>query len=666
MNLFLILLLCFLGLNINGAIEKEYLVGWYLNNDEKISRSFLGIDGGYYKDDFSKYYDIFIQYTLYNREKDFTKTDPLKFQPLLNLPHTKYAIVSLPAYSTFSRNLFSFFNSDSNNVSIFQYGKVFLIDRKNRKMLLDEKNIKDYISTFWDKNVPTYGVLKVKNLKEEEKILIVIDNDKIFNLKSNAAVNIYFDIFGLSYRLLNKNSYINIIFDLSFEDSILHFIIGNRSNTFIDQKYKNFIRTDFNFNRISGIKKGKLTEKERVKYILNTPLNQINDTIWQTFQFNLKNFLDEKFGLKNYRIVGLRIILKDTYLGNFNFSYENQKKVQQAKFIIDSLCSLADKRIIGFYLEDEIEPKRIINLDRWFFEYCIDIYKNNLLKRDDETALYYLNQIIDYIKSKNLIPFVLHSAQFYDYKNDDKLKLMMFDDTSFLLKSDYIMFDDYLYDEFFLKRFKKIYDFAKRNSKKILYVGDAYKDLKDDKLKFDKIKWRFFSPYILGSNGTIFYAYYYNNPYSKEKFQNDFYKQQIGLFSKFLSETSLKRIENSKEFFVHKGSFERYSKIVIPGDGKIFFLYLTNTKDENYPLNCQFDLEDEDLVDLKSLLEDKEFRIYQVNFKYFENPQKVKEYMTPVVIKNKKSLTEIFKNEELSKFDNRFDLKIVLFQYIKK
>ncbi|MEO0234865.1 MAG: hypothetical protein ABIN39_04745 [candidate division WOR-3 bacterium] len=665
MIIFLIFILGFFCLNLNGSIEKEYLVGWYLNNDEKISKSFLGIDGGYYKDDFTTYYDIFIQYTLYNREKDLTKIDPLKFQPLLNLPHTKYVIITLPSYSTFSRNLFSFFNSDSNNISILKYGKVFLINKNSRK-ILDEENIKNYISTFWDKEIPTYGVLKVKDLKKDEKILIEIYKDKIFNLKSNAAVNIYFDIFGLSYKLLNKNSYINIIFDLSFEDSFFHFIIGNRTNTFIDQKYKNFIRTDFNISKISGSKKINISKQDREKYILNLPSDQTLDTIWQTFQFNIKDFLDEKFGLKNYRIVGLRIILKDTYLGNFNFSYKNQKKVQQAKFIVDSLCSLGDKRIIGFYLEDEIEPKTIINLDRWFFEYRNDIYKNNLLKRNDETTIYYINEIIDYIKSKNHIPFVLHSAQFYDYKNDDKLKLMMFEDTSFLITSDYIMFDDYLYDEYFLKRFKKIYDFAKQNSKKILYIGDAYKDIKNDKLKFDKIKWRFFSPYILGSNGIIFYAYYYNNTDSREKFQNDFYKQKIGLFSKFLSETSLKRIENSKEFFVQKGSYERYSKIVLTNDEKIFFLYLTNTKDENYPLNCQFDLEDEDMIHLKTFLHEKKFKIYQVNFKYFENPEKIKEYLLPISIKNETGLIEIFKNYELSKFNNRFDIKITVFNNIKE
>ncbi|MEO0288311.1 MAG: hypothetical protein ABIN00_01545 [candidate division WOR-3 bacterium] len=664
MNFFLILLLCFFGLNLNGSIEKEYLVGWYLNNDEKISKSFLGIDGGYYKDDFSVYYDLFIQYTLYNREKDLTKIDPLKFQPLLKLHHTKYVIVTLPSYSTFSRNLFSFFNSDSNNTSIFQYGKVFLINRKSRK-ILDEDNIKNYVSTFWDKKIPTYGVLKVKNLKEEEKLLIEIDKDKIFNLKSNAAVNIYFDIFGLSYKLLNKNSYINIIFDLSFEDTFLNFIIGNRSNTFIDQKYKNFIRTDFNISKIEGYKKIKMLKQDRVKYILNLPTDQTLDTIWQTFQFNLRDFLDEKFGLKNYKIVGLKIILKDTYLGNFSFSYKNQKKIEQAKFIVDSLCSLNDKRIIGFYLEDEIEPKNVINLDRWFFEYHPDIYKNNLLKRYDETTVYYMNEIMDYVKNKNYIPFVLHSAQFYDYKNDNRLKLMMFEDTSFLLTSDYIMFDDYLYDEFFLKRFKKIYDFAKQNSKRILYIGDAYKDVKDDKFKFDKIKWRFFSPYILGSNGIIFYAYYYNNTDSKEKFQNDFYKQKIGLFSKFLNETSLKRIEHSKEFFVQKGSYERYSKIVITGDGKIFFLYLTNTKDEDYPLNCQFDPEDEDMTHLKFLLYDRKFRTYQIDFKYFEDPEKVREYLIPIQI-NGTDPAEIFKNHGLSKFNNRFDIKITVFQYIKK
>ncbi|MEJ5307381.1 MAG: hypothetical protein WHT27_03690 [candidate division WOR-3 bacterium] len=665
MYLFFIFILVFCGLNLNGSIKNEYLVGWYLNNDEKISKSFLGIDGGYYKDDFTTYYDLFIQYTLYNREKDLTKTDPLKFQQLLNLPHSKYMIITLPAYSTFSRNLFSFFNSDSNKVSILQYGKVFLINRESQK-ILDENNIGDYVSTFWDKNIPTYGVLKVKNLKKDEKILIEIDKDKIFNLKSNAAVNIYFDIFGLSYKLLNKNSYINIIFELSVEDSLFHFIIGNRTNTFIDQKYKNFIRTDFNLNTISGSKKVKISKQDRVKYILNIPSNQISDTIWQTFQFNLTDFLNEKLGLENYKISGLKIILKDTYVGNFSFSYKNQKKVQQVKFIVDSLCSLDDKRIIGFYLEDEIEPKTIINLDRWFFEYRSDIYQNNLLKRNDETTVYYMNEIINYIKNKNFIPFVLHSAQFYDYKNDDKLKLMMFEDTCFLLSSDYIMFDDYLYDEFFLKRFKKIYDFARQNSKKILYIGDAYKDLKNDKLKFDKIKWRFFSPYILGSNGIIFYAYYYDNTDSKEKFQNDFYKQKIGLFSKFLSESSLKRIENSKEFFIQKGFFERYSKIVVTDDGRIFFLYLTNTKDENYPLICPFDVEDEDVANLKSFLDDKKFNVYQIDFKYFENPEKVKEYLLPVSVKNKMSLTEILKNEDLSKFNNRFDIKIAVFQYIKK
>lgn len=665
MNLFFLFFLFFFILNLNASYEKNYYVGWYLNNDEKISKSVIGIEGGYYKDDFSNYYDIFIQYSLYNREKNLKKTDPLKFQTLLNLPHSKYLIVTLPAYSTFSRNLFHFFNSDSNIVSIMSYGEVFLIDKKNTK-ILDETNIKNYISTFWDKDIPTYGVLKVKNLKKDEKLLIKIDKNKVFNLNSNAAVNIYFDIFGLSYKLLNNKSFITLIFDIYSGDSTFHFIVGNRVNTFIDKNYKNFIKTDFALKKISSNTKVKLYYEEIKRYILNMPLKTTNDTLWKTFQFNLRDFLDEKFGIKNYSVTGLKIILKDTYIGNFNFSYKNEKKIEQSKFIVDSICSLKDKRIIGFYLEDEIEPKNVINLDRWFFDYRKDIYKNNLLKREEETIIYYLKQMIEYIISKNYIPFVLHSAQFYDYKNDDKLKLMMFEDTSFLIANDYIMFDDYLYDEFFLKRFKKIYDFAKQNSKKILYIGDAYKDIKNDRLKFDKIKWRFFSPYILGSNGIIFYAYYYNNTDSKEKFQNDFYKQKIGIFSKFLSETSLKKIENSKEFVVQKGSYERYSKIVVTDDGRIFFLYLTNTKDENYPLNCYFDLIDEDIEYLNSIIYDKKFRIYQVNFKYFENPEKVKEYLIPVSIKNETSLIKIFRNEELSKFNNRFDIKIVLFQYIKK
>ncbi len=665
MIFFIIFLLGFINLNLFSNISNIYLVGWYLNSDEKISKSFLKIDGGYYEDTYSDYYDLFIQYSLYNREKDFKQKDPSDFQPLLKLPHKKYVIVTLPAYSTFSRTLFPFFNSDSNKVEILNYSKVYLI--KNKKTLeLDENDVKKYITTFWDKNLPTYGVLKVKNLKKDEKIIVEIDSQKVFNLKSNSAVNIHFDIFGLSYKLLNKNSFINIIFDISYNGKTFSFIVGNKNDSYLDKKYKNYLRTDFNLKNFSGDNKIKIKSVEKKIYILNIPFETKNDTLWKTFQFDLKDFLKDKLKIENYEVKGLKIILKDTYIGNFTFSYKNQKKLEDLKYLIDKFSSLNDDRILGFYVEDEIESKTILNLDRWFFDYSGSIYKDNLLKKKDETTIFYVDKISEYIKEKNLIPFILHSAQFYDYKNDDKLKMIMFDDTSFLLKSDFIMFDDYLYDQFFPKRFKKIYDFAKQNSKKILYVADAYLNVKYLEQPFEKLKWRFFAPYIMGANGTIFYAYYYNKTDTKEKFEKDFYKQNIGLFSKFLKENSLKNIENSKEFFIQKGNYERFSKIVITDKEKIYFLFFTNSPDSCYPLNFNFVKEDEDIDYLSSILNGKDFKISQVDFEFFKNNETKGSPFKSVNRNDGDDILKTLNKNGLSKFQNRFDVKILLFEYIKE
>ncbi|HAF08386.1 MAG: hypothetical protein XD76_1358 [candidate division TA06 bacterium 32_111] len=661
MIFFIICVLFLTNLNLFSDSLNTYLVGWYLNPDEKISKSFLKLDDGYYKDSYSDYYDIFIQYSLYNREKDFKQKDPLDFQPLLKLPHKKHVIVSLPAYSTFSRNLFSFFNSDSNKVDILKYSKVFLVKNK-KNFSLDENEVKKYISTFWDKNLPTYGVLKVKNLKKDERIILEIDSKKVFNLNSNSAVNIYFDIFGLSYKLLNENSYINIIFNISYEDRRFWFIVGNKNCSHLDKKYKNFIRTDFNLKKFSGDKKIKIKEEEKKRYILSIPFETKNDTLWKTFQFNLKDFLKDKLKIENYEVKGLKIILKDAYLGNFSFSYKNQKKLEELKYLIDKFSSLNDERILGFYVEDEIEAKSIINLDRWFFDYNSSLYKDNLLKKKEETTVFYVDMVSEYIKEKNLIPFILHSAQFYDYKNDDKLKMIMFDDTSLLLKSDFIMFDDYLYDRFFPKRFKKIYDFAKKNSKKILYVADAYLDVKYMDKPFEKLKWRFFAPYIMGANGTIFYAYYYNKTDTKEKFEKDFYKQKIGLFSKFLKETSLNKIENSKEFLIKNGDFERFSKIVKPNKDKIYFLFFSNNPDSSYPSTFEFFREDEDIDYLLSILKGKEYKISQVDFKYFEGDGRKGSPFKTFNRKDKDDLLKILNQNGFSTFQNRFDVKILLFE----
>ncbi len=644
----LIFIFLFSSFTLNSKDLSNYFVGWYLNDDIKISRSFLGLSEE--KNEYFEYYDIFFQYGLYNREKDFLSADIFKFQPLIKFAHSKKMIIDLPRYSTFSRNLFFLFNVDSTKNNILEISDLYLL-KKNKKILIDSDSVNKYLTAFWDKNEPSYGVIKIKNLKKDERIVIQIKKEKIFDERFNSVVYSYFDIFGFSYKLLGKNSSLSFIFEFKNSHSSFYFILSKSLKEKLDLKYKNFIRTDFN---LTGYKSDmfKIQKNDTNRFKLNIPVENTLDTVWQTFQINLRERLKTLLKSKDYKLVNLKIVIKNTYLGNINFSYTNEKKIEITKNLIDIFSKSFDDRIIGFYLEDEIEAKRILNLDRWFFDYRKDIYLKNSLKKEKEKLDTFIFEISNYIKGKGLIPFILHSAQFYDYKENQKLKMMMFDDTGQLLLSEYIMFDDYTYDYFFSKRFKIINDFAKANGKKILYVGDAYQ-----KNSFEMVRWRFFTPLILGASGALFYAYYY--PY------NDFNRETIGSFTKFLKINSLDSLKNSIEFTYQDKEGEKFSKLFIFKD-KIYLLYFYNSNFESYPKKLNPDMFLKEIKILKDKIGLKTFSLYDLT-PYSLND--LKEGKVRLLSFEKIDLTkfmETLESKGFLKIENLFDIRILMLKFNKE
>ncbi len=593
-------------------------IGWYSDSDAEYLKMATGVLPNKYGfiDPYHKYYNLFLNYSVFNYYDNFENVDLLKTTAVLNLDSTlvsdKKFIADLPRYSALSRLLFAF-PQKSSFPDTFTFD--IYIAFKDGAVKSDTSSIKKFSFTGRDNSYPVYSFLSSYSADTSYFYSEFNFNDKeLFHSIKNPYVYKLADIVGFSFRKAERDSWfvVKIIFSKDKKDREL-LICSDTS------AYKNLPKNSLSEGIVLTLdgyisanyidfKKMDFQEMYESDILISNPYYlSLSDTLFKCFDFNIKKLLKVVGKQELDSITDIIFYARNSDIADVSFSYDNAYSLSAMKSIVDRILTYKNKNIWGFYTADEVERSEVYNHDRWMHSYAVKIYPSNrILKKDKNTVKFLQNEIRKYIKSKGKTPFTLSTIHFYTEKGG-----MISDyDSSFSISTDsFIFYDDYSYTNSFVNNFLKLEKLSDSLSLKILYVGDAYSAPSKQSLSFNKMKWRFFTPLIMGADGMLFFSYSSRKVSSFSQLLADTNKMNIGYFSKFIYENGIiDCLPDAESFVIPTGKYlDRISSVFSDSVGNIFIMYFgrnlnTPLREDGNFRNMLFNEEDDDIREIKKLM----------------------------------------------------------------
>ena len=685
MKTFLNFLILFLSFSVIFSSD-EFFLGWYSDSNSEYLKVLVGIkDNKYgYIDPYSKYYNLFLNYSVFNY---FILPDSInisKTTPFLHIPDSlllgKHFIADIPRYSSLFRLLFTFppgeKNQDKTTFTIRVFDSIHnTVNNSNDSGIFTGRNSR----------YPVYSYFSFEDFCNSGNYAIFdLNEEKILLDKNRPYVYTHGDILGFSYRLLNNKGWfctevkivskkgpLNLRIFSSSDVGILIPIKKNEHNIglFLD----GFISLDF-----SEKKNSDFTEMYNIDIVISDPsLLLLQDSVYKSFELNIKKFA-ELAGIEVDSILDFVFYLKDAEIADVLLSFSNEFSLNVLKETVDRIMKKDKSSLLGFYTADEIERSEVFFHDRWMRIYMPEIYPNGKInKKKKHTLLYVQDSIRSYIKSINKIPFTLSTIHFY---TESKNTISEYNDVYSIYADSFIFYDDYSYTASFLNNFLKIRKLADSLSLKILYVGDAYSTKSKASMGFIKMKWKFFTPIIMGADGMLFFSYYLPKVKSYSQLLSDTNKMNIGYFTKYFTDTGMRiSIQNSKRFITKlENNSSRISSVFNDTTGNIFFMYfitkknspMTNALQKKY---FSFYKSDADLNEIKKLMREKDYYIADIT-PYIESSAFNQEIITSensVAIKNESlcdstNIIYILNKIPFCELNSDFDIKIIRFSSNKE
>lgn len=659
--------------------EDEFLLGWYSDSDVDYLKVLTGQRENRYSyiDPYCRYYNLFLNYSVYNR---FILPDSINFKqavPFLEIydkvGFDKHFIVDLPRYSSLFRLFFAFPDGKANTDTTTFSVKIF--DESH-----NEVN-RQYIpegSIFMGRNVkyPVYSFLTFRDNSLKGWYATFDFNSEKLMLSSNSPyVYRHGSIFGFSFRkhsgaawfcvrikavLSGRTDYLNIFSSVSTDKHIPFDREGENSfflDGFIQLRNDSFRQADLRH----------LFEEDLI--ISNPAYLSLGDTIFRPFEIDIKK-LASLSGDSLDSIVDFSIYVKDADIADISISFPNDFSMNVLKIAIDKVLeeSRNSQKLLGFYTADEIERSEVFLHDRWMRRYAAESYPSGrLTKKRKNTYLFLQNKIRAYIKSTGKIPFTLSTVHFY---NENGGKFSDYNNRFTIFTDSFLFYDDYTNNRSFVDNFLKVSHLSDSLECRILFVNDAYSAKGHPARDFIRMRWKFFAPIIMGADGMLFYSYFSPKSKSFSQFISDTNKMTVGYLSKYITETGIRNsLLHLDEFKININDKEsRISSVSSDSSGNIFFMYFIIDKSSLMQKNGNsrklfFKAEDDDIRKIKMLMKENDCFVADITPNIDESNQNINDktvanfYKTH--ISDSSNISQILNSGQYNILLSDYDIKII-------
>jgi len=180
----------------------SFPIGWYSDSDPEYMKVLLGITPNKYgfTDPFNNYYNIFMNYSIYNRIHDYSSVCLSDYIPFLKMDSSlikdKKFIVDLPNHSALYRPLFNFKKSISfPDTYLFNTYSV----SNGKKVPLNVASMKKNIKATASEDLPVFSIIS-SSLHQSDSGYTLFDfkENLVFDSVSNAVVYKYADVIGFA------------------------------------------------------------------------------------------------------------------------------------------------------------------------------------------------------------------------------------------------------------------------------------------------------------------------------------------------------------------------------------------------------------------------------------------------------------------------------------
>lgn len=571
----------FLAFAIIISSSEEFLLGWYSDSDADYLKVLVGDKSNRYGyiDPYCEYYNLFLNYSVFNSYKLPDSIDFAKTTPFLSLSDSvvknRLFVADLPRYSSLLRLLFAFPPGNSGiDSSVFS---ICVFDSSGSNVT-ESSLLRKSVFTGRRSNSPVYSSFSFFDSSDGTYACFDIKEKLVMTGRMNPYVYRHGSIFGFSFRKLASDGWfcINLIFSDKASHKSFSIISSRKVLSLLPQERlgeASLSLDGFIFPEKGNERRVDMSGLFETDALISNPAYLLlGDTIFRPFELNLDKILS-LCGTTHDSLCDVVIYARNSEIADATLSFTNDFSLSVLKKAVDRIMDSGTNQLAGFYTGDEIERTEVFCHDRWMKKYSPANYPSvRLIKKKKNTLISLQDSIRNYIKTKGKIPFTLSTVHFYV---DEDAAFSDYDTTFTLFTDSFIFYDDYSYTSSFVSNFLKAADLADSLSLKILYVGDAYSTKTKQAAEFDKIRWRFFVPTILGADGMLFYSYFSPKAKSLGEFKSDENKTAIGYFSKIFTESGYREsLSSSNRFTVElSGGERRLSSVSADYEGSIFLSY---------------------------------------------------------------------------------------------